>query len=551
MEDITTLADDFYAYLQLTQQMDALWKGDLTYLEEWEDFTPEGVAERRRELRRFAARADGTVKTQGSHPTLDLVAHAARALDAELEFYHDLQAANSAVGFHPMVLTFLPRYPLVSAEHGERYLVKLHNLVPTLEAFMTRLTGASGTGRVPIRTIVRQSIGGLDHHLASDPDDDPLIAQPAPTDLDDGAAAIWKEALRDIVVEEVRPAWISVRDTLRDTVLPVAPPDEKAGLVHYDGGSSAYADLIFGNVTRSYPAQEIHDIGLEQIAKLEDEYRAIAGPLLDTTDVDEIYSRLRDDPSLHYRDARTLVADATGAIAKASTAMGNWFGVLPKAPCVATSIDQGPLAFYSQPSEDGSQPGTFFFNTADPSMWGTFQLEATAYHEGIPGHHLQVTLTLENDDLHDLHKQPLSVAYLEGWALYTERLADEMGLYSTEMDRVGMLTADSMRACRLVVDTGLHALGWSRAHAVTYMLEHSPMTRRQVEGEIDRYIGNPGQALGYMMGRLEIERIRASAEERLGDRFEIKAFHDVVLGNGDVPLGTLDRLVDQWIESQG
>ncbi len=291
----------------------------------------------------------------------------------------------------------------------------------------------------------------------------------------------------------------------------------------------------------------MHAVGLAQVERLEDEYRQIAGPLLGTTDVAGIYSRLRDDPDLHYVDAGTLVADATDALARAAGAMGNWFGVLPASPCVATSIEQGPLAFYSQPALDGSKPGTFFFNTADPSMWGTFQLEATTYHEGIPGHHLQVALALENENLHPIHREPLVNAFLEGWALYSERVADEMGLYSSELDRVGMLAADSMRACRLVVDTGLHALGWSREQAIGYMLDHSPMTRVQVEGEIDRYTGVPGQALGYMMGRLEIDRIRAGAEQRLGNGFDIKAFHDVVLGHGDVTLATLARRVDEWV----
>lgn len=547
MENTTTLADEFHAYLERTQQMDALWKGDLAYLEEWEDFTTDGVAERRQTLREFARRAREVGEADGWDPTLDLVAHAATALDAELEFYHELQAANSAVGFHPMVLTFLPRYPLVSSADGDRYLTKLHNLVPTLAAFEQRLRSAATKGRVPIKAIVRQSIAGLNRHLAAPPNEDPLLAQAPPLELEGAAAAAWSDEVRAIVIREIRPAWASLRDTMEQKVLPAAPSDDHAGLVHYAGGN--YDDLIVGNVTLSYQAREIHEIGLAQIMRLEDEYRAIAGPLLGTDDVNEIYARLRDDPDLHYTDADSLVADATEAIARASAAMQDWFGVLPKAPCVATSITQGPLAFYSQPSEDGSQPGTFFFNTADPSMWGTFQLQATAYHEGIPGHHLQVALTMENESLHELHKQPLSVAYLEGWALYSERLADEMGLYSSEMDRVGMLAADSMRACRLVVDTGLHALGWSRDQAIVYMLEHSPMTRTQVEGEIDRYIGNPGQALGYMMGRLEIERIRTSAEERLGDRFDLKDFHDVVLGHGDVPLATLGRLVDGWVAS--
>jgi uncharacterized protein (DUF885 family) len=183
-------------------------------------------------------------------------------------------------------------------------------------------------------------------------------------------------------------------------------------------------------------------------------------------------------------------------------------------------------------------------------MWGTFQLEAVTYHEGVPGHHLQLAIAQENPELHRLLADYYIAAYNEGWGLYTERLADEMGLYSSELDRVGMLSADSMRACRLVVDTGLHALGWSREQAIEYMVDHSPMTRLQVEGEVDRYIGNPGQALGYMIGRLEIEKIRAEAEATLADRFEIRAFHDVVLSTGSVPITTLKRVVKEWAQSE-
>ena len=277
----------------------------------------------------------------------------------------------------------------------------------------------------------------------------------------------------------------------------------------------------------------------------------IAGPLLGTAEVDEIYRKLRDDEELHYRDADTLVQDATTALARATAAVTDWFGVLPQAPCVASSIEQGALAFYSRPARDGSKPGRFFFNTADPTMWGTFQLEAVTYHEGVPGHHLQLAIALENPDLHRLLADYYIAAYNEGWGLYTERLADEMGLYSSEIDRVGMLSADSMRACRLVVDTGLHALGWTREEAIAYMVDHSPMTRLQVEGEIDRYIGNPGQALGYMMGRLEIERIRSEAEASLANGFDIKAFHDVMLSTGSVPITTLKRVVTEWVENPG
>jgi uncharacterized protein (DUF885 family) len=185
----------------------------------------------------------------------------------------------------------------------------------------------------------------------------------------------------------------------------------------------------------------------------------------------------------------------------------------------------------------------FFMNVSDPEGWGRFEIENTSYHEGIPGHHLQLAISAELDDIPEFRKRAFIAAYGEGWGLYSERLADEMGLYSSPLDRMGMLSADSMRACRLVVDTGMHALGWSRQRAVDYMLESSPMRAGHIRAEVDRYAVTPGQALSYMIGRLEIQRIRRQVEQRQGDAFDISAFHDAVLDSGAMPLGLLDRVV--------
>jgi len=175
-------------------------------------------------------------------------------------------------------------------------------------------------------------------------------------------------------------------------------------------------------------------------------------------------------------------------------------------------------------------------------------IESITYHEGIPGHHLQVAIAAELEGIPEFRRWLSLDAYVEGWGLYAERLADEMGLYSTPLDRLGMLAPDSLRACRLVVDTGIHALGWSRRQAIEYMIRNSPLPEAPVTSEIDRYIADPGQALAYMLGRLEILRMRADARTRLGDRFDIKAFHDTALGSGALPLPLLDRIVASWAE---
>jgi uncharacterized protein (DUF885 family) len=248
---------------------------------------------------------------------------------------------------------------------------------------------------------------------------------------------------------------------------------------------------------------------------------------------------LRSDPALHYTDAAEIVADAERAMAKSEAAMRDWFGRLPKAGCTVKGVPTGAKAYYFPPAEDGSRGGTYFINVGEPASWGRFELENVSYHEAIPGHHLQLAIAMELEGLPSVRRKTFISAYDEGWGLYTERLADEMGLYGSALDRMGMLSADSMRACRLVVDTGMHHLGWTRQQAVDFMWESSALTMANIVNEVDRYIAWPGQACAYMIGRLEILDLRARAREQLGPRFDIRAFHDAVLLNGSVPLDVL------------
>jgi len=265
--------------------------------------------------------------------------------------------------------------------------------------------------------------------------------------------------------------------------------------------------------------------------------------VLGTDDLPTIYERLRTDPALRHDDADEILAACETAFARARAEMPSWFGRLPVANCEIRTTDQGALGFYYPPADDGSRGGVFYVNTADPTSWGRFEIEALSYHEGIPGHHLQLAIASELTELPALRRHTVFNAYAEGWGLYTERLADEMGLYSTPTDRLGMLTMDSMRACRLVVDTGLHALGWGRQQAIDYVVANSPMSVANVTNEVNRYAVLPGQACGYMIGRLEIQRIRAEAQRRRGAAFDIAAFHDAVLDSGSLPLGVLDEVV--------
>ena len=417
-----------------------------------------------------------------------------------------------------------------------------------IDQLVDRLEEGATTGIVPLAMHVSQTIGKLDEILARPAEEDPITTQTAPTELGPAEATRWLSDLVEAIESHVRPGLIRFGGALRDVTLPAGRNPDQAGLCHLPGGDAVYAGMVRSHTTLDLGSEAIHELGLLRVEMLEDEYRRIAGPLLGTYELPEIYTRLRDDPELKYDHSDDLVTDALRCLEQAAAAMGGWFDPTPRAPCLADPIDVGAMAYYYPPTADGVRPGRFFFNVADPTAWARFQVPAVAYHEGIPGHHLQIALAIENTGIHDLHRHVFLPAFGEGWGLYSERLSDEMGLYSDDWERVGMLTADSLRAGRLVVDTGIHALGWSRGKAIRFMADHSPMSIHEIEEEIDRYIAVPGQALSYMIGRLEIESLRAEAEARLGAAFDIKGFHRTVLGNGAVPLRTLRWMIEEWLD---
>lgn len=542
------LADEYWEFRLDTRHFSNLSRGELSRLERWDDLSATGTSATREACLRFASRAGSTTVGTGADRTLAETIEAAAFMDANVGvWWPQLGAASLQAGLLTMLVPALNLQPLVTADHGTRFLEKLRRFPEMIGQLTDRLEEGAAVGRVPLARHVRQTIEKLDQSLARPPADDAVATQAAPLELAGAEADRWHDDLVAAVGNYLRPGLARFAQTLREVSLPAGRSSQEAGLCHLAGGDAVYAAMVRGHTTLDLDPEKIHELGLERVELLEDEYRRIAGPLLGTRELPEIYSRLRDDPTLQYSSSEDLVADALRCLEKAGATMGGWFDPVPSAPCLADPIDVGAMAYYYPPTPDGVRPGRFFFNVSDPSAWGTFQIPAVAYHEGIPGHHLQIALAIENDTIHDLHRNCYLPAFGEGWGLYSERLSDEMGLYSDDWERIGMLTADSLRAGRLVVDTGIHALGWPRSRAVRFLTNHSPMSLHEIEEEVDRYIAIPGQALSYMLGRIEIESLRAEAETRLGGAFDIKAFHRTVLGSGSVPLGTLRRLVEDWI----
>jgi uncharacterized protein (DUF885 family) len=542
---IDQLAGDYWSWYLDQQPTHAHLIGDYTRAARFEDATRAAEDQQIEALDEFVRRAgelDENGFTDQQRITRDvLVADATSRATLSRQRLAEF-AADPIFGIQVDMPIVMGMLALPTAEVAEALVDKLRGLGRFYGDLAERQREGVARKRVPAEFAVRDTITQLDGLLSTPVADDPLLqTTPPPDGLDvDG----WKAALRAAIESDVRPGMAAYRDVLRDEVLPLARPDERAGLSWVDGGDEAYAASLQLFTTTDKTAQEIHEIGLAQIEKLADEYRALGPEVVGTDDLDEIFEAMRSDPKLHFETGDQLIEASQEAMARAWEAMPGWFDVLPQAPCAVQSTLSGPKAFYFPPAGDGSRGGTFFVNVSDPTAWGTFELQSMAFHEGIPGHHLQLAIAAElGDDVPEFRKHLHNSAYAEGWGLYTERLSDEMGLYTAAVDRMGMYSADSMRACRLVVDTGLHALGWSREQAVAYMVDNSPLAEGVVRPEVDRYVVSPGQATSYMVGRLEIQRMRAETEQRQGGGFSVKDFHSAVLDSGSLPLGVLDEVV--------
>jgi uncharacterized protein (DUF885 family) len=454
-------------------------------------------------------------------------------------------------GVHADLLITAAQLQAPDAEHAAMALTRARQFGRMLDQATDRYREGLAAGRTPVRINVERSINQVDGYLASPLESDPFANLAGPEGWD--GLDVWRGQLTDIVRDDLRPAFARYRNALRDELLPAARPDDRPGLRWLDDGAELYQALIELHTGLPLTPDELHAIGMaEATESLPAEYAAVGGREFGTSDLTEIFGRLLDDPDLRYRDADQIMGHATECLDAARAVMGDWFGILPEAPCVLEPVPDylaadSPAAYYSPPAPDGSRPGEYFVNLYEPTKRGRAETASIAYHEAIPGHHLQLAIASERTDLPAFRRLSWGhTAFVEGWALYTERLADEMGLYESDLDRLGMLASDSWRACRLVVDTGLHAMGWTRQQAIDFMNAHAPVSRDEIVVEVDRYIGMPGQALAYKVGQREILRLRDEARAARGADFDIKAFHDTVLGGATISLRVLRDSVGAW-----
>ena len=358
--------------------------------------------------------------------------------------------------------------------------------------------------------------------------------------------------LAQIIAQEITPAMRTYREFLATEYLGRART--AIGVSANPHGLDCYKAAIRASTGLALSADSVHQLGIATVERLERDMRAIAQQALRIGDVSALLERLRRDTAYTFRTREHMLQSARDALRRAQQAMPLWFGRLPRAPLVVEPYpafrERQSAGEWNPPAEDGSRPGIYYLSTYDPRRKSRADLEPLSFHEAIPGHHLQGTIALERgDSIPAIGRYFWSPGMGEGWAEYAEQLADEMGLYSSEIERVGMLADITLSATFLVVDTGIHAFGWTRAQAIDYIREHTHVPLLRAEAAVDRAPVWPAQGLAYGLGRLEIQRLRALAVNKLRTKFDIRVFHDRVLENGAVPLPLLRASIERWVDA--
>ena len=475
---------------------------------------------------------------------LTIASNHLEALDASL---YQL-AVDHMSGIQTVPVMVAQYQPAADPARLETLLTRLGAFPTMVEQHIDTLREGIAAGRTSAAVPVRRAIEQIERMVAESGADSPIttMAQVA----DDAA----RDRVRALVDETIHPALGRLRDFLADEYEQHAR--QQPGISATPDGDAAYRLSIRLQTTVAATAEEVHEFGLADLATIEAEKDEIARRL-GHADRHAMASALAEDPANHTDDPNHLIELAKAQTDRAYAEAPKYFGRLPRANCEVLPVEayreqESPPAFYMPPSLDGSRIGQYYLNTYQPSERQLHKIASITFHEATPGHHFQIAIEQDLDGLpafRRLGARMVGVAYIEGWGLYTERLADEMGLYLNEAERFGMLDTQAFRAARLVVDSGLHAFGWDRQRAIDFMHERGSLPMVDAEIEVDRYTVWPGQALAYKLGQREIERARAEVTDVMGGRFDLRAFHDEVLGHGSLPLATLRREILGWVEA--
>ena len=482
-------------------------------------------------------------------------------------FRHHGYQVNHLGGVHKRVPSFLINHHRVSdRKDAEAYIARLEGVPRLIDQIIDRLVLRAGKGIIPPRFVFPQVLDDIDKILTGAPfettgEDTAILADFRKkvsgihlTPFD--AQTLIAEA-ETALIAAVKPAYLRLRATMVELELQATTDD---GAWKLPDGRDYYALALRSTTTTDLTPDEIHGYGLAEVARIHEEMRAIIDTMAFQGDLQAFFDFIRHDPANYFPDTddgrAAYLADTQIFVDEIKASLDSYFSVKPKAKLVVKRVEpfrekSTNIGFYNRPSRYSDRPGTFYVNLHDMSLMPRSHLEGLAYHEAVPGHHMQIAIAMELEGLPEFRKLGGPTAYIEGWALYAERLAKEMGFYREPLSDFGRLAWELLRAARLVVDTGLHHKRWTREEAIVYLDRTLPVSHENNRKSIERYIVWPSQATAYKIGMREILALREEAKVQLGPSFDVRNFHDVVLKNGALPLDVLRELVDQWIVTGG
>ena len=436
---------------------------------------------------------------------------------------------------------------------AEAYISRIRGLGPLLDALSAQSAERAAQGYAPPKWVYPYVISDIQNLLK--PDNaviEDITAKVGKLDIDAAEKTRLIDAAKAAWMESAGPAYARLQTEMKRQQA-IAPTED--GVWRMPGGKEYYEALLANYTTTDMTAAQIHDLGLSEVARIHGEMKKIMVKVVFKGTLPQFFDQLRTSPQYYYTTREAYLSDVAAKVKAMEARLPAFFNTLPKAPLQVKAVEafrekSAGKAFYQSPSPDGSRPGTYYVNLYDLRDMSKTELEALVYHEGVPGHHLQRAVQTELTGLPPFRRFGGFTAYTEGWGLYSEELAKDMGFYTDPYSDFGRLGMELWRACRLVVDTGIHDKRWSRAQAIQYLKDNTPNPQGDIEKAIERYVVYPGQATAYLIGKLKIMELRGRAQAALGDRFDFRAFHDVVLKSGPVPLDVLERRVNSWIATQ-
>ncbi len=535
----------------------ATYRGDTRYDDRWPELTPTALKAR---------------DAANARVLSDLAAISREALSTADQLNYDLfrieyENRVAAAPFHPEYYALTVRggpqalnetveqMPFEKVADFETWLRRMTALPTYLDQYSALLRRAATEHRTQPRVIMERVLPQLEMQLVGRPDDSPFFEKfrHYPDAIPDAQRLRLTSDARRVISDAVIPAYRRFTRVFRDEYLPACR--DTVGIWDTPDGRAFYANRASYHTTTTLTPEQIHEIGLAEVARNRAEMLLVMKEVGFEGTLQEFFVHLRTDPKFYYATPDELFRAYVYASKMIEPELPRLFGKLYRTPyglrvIPATSAPNTTTAYYNGPSIDGRRPGYYYVNLYRPEVRPKYEIEVLTVHEAVPGHHLQIALAQEQTDLPKFRRFYDVTAYTEGWALYSERLGYDLGLYKDPYSRFGQLTYDQWRAVRLVVDTGIHHMGWTRQQAIDYFLANAAKTEADVVNEIDRYIAWPGQALAYKIGQLKILELRERAKAALSERFDIRAFHDTLLATGAVPLEIVERTIDAWIETQ-